>query len=198
MYTLLKPLQVREQLIQRNLKVFTGQDFQRAFESSPTSTKYFLEKFSEEGLFLRIKRGVYALKTDQPAEEEIANALYKPSYISFEYALAYWNILPEMPYQVTSATTKPTRTFTIGESGTFSYFTIKKEAYTGYSLQKNENKNFLIADPEKALADYLYYVSIGHRSLNARFDISTISREKLLEYAKLYKRAKLITLVKEL
>lgn len=191
-------MQVRERLIQRNLKVFTGQDFQRAFESTPTSTKYFLEKFAEEGLFLRIKRGVYALKTDQPAEEEIANALYKPSYISFEYALAYWSILPEMSYQVTSATTKPTRTFTIGENGTYSYFTIKKEAYTGYSLQKKESKFYLIADPEKALSDYLYYVSIGHRSMNTRFDMSGINKEKLLEYAKLYKRIKVISLVNEL
>lgn len=198
MYTLLKPLQVREQLIQKNLRVFTGKDFQRVFQAPPTSTKYYLEKFADEGLFLRIKRGVYALKTDQPAEEELANALYKPSYISFEYALAYWNILPEMPYQITSATTKPTRTFEVGEGVTYTYFTIKKEAYTGYSLQKKDNKSFLIADPEKALADYLYYVSIGHRSLNSRFDISGVNKEKLLDYAKLYNRAKIFTLIKEL
>lgn len=198
MYTLLKPLQVREELLHRNVRVFTGQDFQRIFTVTPTATKYFLEKFAVEGLFIRIKRGLYGLKTDQPDEEEIANALYKPSYISFEYALSYWNIIPEMAYSLTSATTKPTRTFTIGETNTYSYFTIKREAYTGYLLQKNEQKRYLIAEPEKALVDYLYYVSIGHRSLNSRFDVTTIKKEKLMEYAKLFGRKKLLNLIRTL
>jgi hypothetical protein len=37
-----------------------------------------------------------------------------------------------MPYAVTSATTKPTRAFAVGER-TFSYLTIQRIAYTGYA-----------------------------------------------------------------
>ena len=65
------------------------------------------------------------LKTDPAEEAEIANRLYQPSYLSFEYALAFYNLLPEMPYGVTSATTKPTRNFIINGLG-FNYLTIKK------------------------------------------------------------------------
>lgn len=167
MYTLLKPFQIREDLLRRSLRVFTVQEFMRIFKISPHSTKYFLETQIKEGFFLRLKRGIYTLKTDLPSEEEIANVLYKPSYISFEYALAYYNLLPEMSYTITSVTTKPTRLFT-ASGKSFSYKTIKKEAFTGYVLVKQDAKSFLIAEKEKALVDYLYFVSLGKTPPNER------------------------------
>ena len=82
MYTLLKPMQIREELLKRNLRIFSGQEFRRIFQTSTQSTKYFLESQVLNGLFLRLKRGIYTLKTDLPSEEEIANAIYQPSYVS--------------------------------------------------------------------------------------------------------------------
>ncbi len=142
MYTYLKPLTVRDTLLRQGVRTFTPVTFARFFHTKPHQTKYFLEQQTEEGLLLRLKKGLYALKTDLPAEEELANALYQPSYISFEYALAYYGMLPEMPYQVTSATTKATRTFTTAGLS-FSYYTIKQPAYTGYKLVKQGNTSFL-------------------------------------------------------
>lgn len=197
MSTLLKPLQVREELLRRNIRVFTPEEFGRIFQVPIYSIKYFLERQTDQGLLLRLKKGLYALKTDFPSEEEIANVLYKPSYISFEYALAYYDMLLEMPYGITSATTKPTRLFTTLHAA-FSYYTIKQEAYTGYSLVKAETKAFLIADREKALADYLYFVSIGERTLNDRLILKDIDKEKLLNYTKLFKRKKLIKIVNDI
>lgn len=194
MSTLLKPLQVREDLLKRNIRVFTPEEFSRIFQVPSYSIKYFLEKQTNQGLFLRLKKGIYTLKTDFPSEEEIANALYKPSYISFEYALAYYGILPEMPYEITSATTKSTRSLTT-PSASFSYYTIKQEAYTGYNLVKIETKTFLIAEKEKALADYLYFVSIGKRSLNDRLILKDIDKNKLLKFGELFKRKKLINII---
>ena len=146
---------------------------------------------------MRLKKGLYGLKTDLPSEEELANRLYQPSYISFEYALASYNILPEMTYSVTSASTKPTRTFMVDDK-VFSYFTIKKEAYTGYILIKREGKSFLMAQPEKALVDYLYFVVLGKKPNNDRLNVSSLQKEKLFEYAALYEREKLTNLVEEL
>lgn len=197
MYTLLKPLATREELLKKRLFIFTPYDFERAFKLPRYKAKYFLEKESDTGLFLRLRRGLYSLKTDLPSEEEIANRLYQPSYISFEYALAYFNILPEMPYSVTSATTKPTRTFIVGNKA-FSYFTIKRNAYTGYILIKQNGKSFFMAEPEKALVDYLYFVSLGKKAKNDRLNTSFLNKEKLFEYASLYNRDKLIKLTKEL
>ena len=195
MYTLLKPLQVREELLQRNLRFFSGQDFIRIFQISPHVAKYFLETQVKKGLFLRLKRGIYTLKTDIPSEEEIANAIYKPSYISFEYALAYYNLIPEMVYSVTSATTMPTRLFNVSGKA-FSYQTIKKEAFTGYSLNKIEGKNFLIAEKEKALVDYLYFVSLKKSPENDRLETKGFDKEKIIFYATLFKNKRLNNLIK--
>jgi predicted transcriptional regulator of viral defense system len=216
MNTLLKSLQVREKLLEKGVRTFTPRDFERIFGASPTQTKYFLESKTDEGLFARLKQGVYALKTDLPSEAEIANSLYRPSYISFEYALAYYGLIPEMPYAITSATTKPTREFTANNLS-FAYYTIKREAYTGYmplltmrsisekgtimnhfEIDRSRAGTFLIAEPEKAFVDVLYFVALGKRQLNERIDeADTLDKEKLRKYAALYNRKRLNQLLEE-
>jgi predicted transcriptional regulator of viral defense system len=197
MSTLLKPIRVRSELVKRNLLLFAPRDFARLFRATATQTKYFLEEYTKAGLFLRLKRGLYALQDTQPSEEEIANQLYRPSYVSFEYALALHRILPEMIYVVTSATTKPTRIFTAA-GRTYSYSTIKREAFTGYRPQQREGRTVLIAEPEKALADYLYFVTLGKRPHNDRLDLTALNAQKLQAYAELFERPQLEELVRQL
>ncbi len=197
MYTLLKPIYVREELLRRSMRIFTGREFMRVFRTRDYVAKHFLETQVHGGLFMRLKRGLYALQTDPPAEEEIANALYKPSYISFEYALAQYHIIPEMVYTVTSATTKPTRVFTVGSTA-FSYRTIKTESFTGYILRKQEHKTYLIAEKEKALVDYLYFVSLNKSPVHERLDMSGLRRETIREYASLFGRERLNKLINTL
>ncbi|MDO8498698.1 MAG: hypothetical protein Q7S44_02845 [bacterium] len=197
MYTFLKPLLVREELIKRRVRVFTPLEFSRIFQASPYAIKYFLETQVEEGLLMRLKQGLYTLKTDPPNEREVANKLYRPSYISFAYALAYYNIIPEMPYTVTSATTKPTRVFN-GPNVTFSYYTIKEEAFTGYILAKEGERSFLIAEPEKALVDYVYFATLGRGPSLDRLNVSSLNKSKAVEYARLFGRKTLVKKVEKL
>lgn len=199
----MKPLFTRDELLRRKIRIFSNLEFTRIFGLSSYQAEYKLHQLINEGLLYRLKRGFYVLKTDPPSEEEIANALYKPSYISFEYALAYYNIIPEMAYQITSATTKPTRLFTIDHNA-FSYYTIKLEAYMGYVLAQRGEKRFYIAEAEKALVDYLYIISLGQRvvfggrSLNDRLNLKDLNRDKIRSYAQLYNWSKLDKLVEEL
>lgn len=197
MYTLLKPLRVREELLERNISIITPQDFQRVFNTNDHQTKYFLDKFTREGFLVRLKRGLYTLKTDPPGEEEIANLLYRPSYLSFEYALAKYNVIPEMTYSITSATTKPTRIFQALER-TFAYLTIKREAYLGYIPVKRGKKTILLAELEKALVDYLYFVSLGKKSINDRLNLAPVDKHKAFQYAEHFQRPGLVLLMKEL
>ena len=202
MYNLVKPLSVREELLKRKIRIFTNQQFALIFDLSPYQVEYSLNRLVKEGLLTRLKKGDYVLKINPPSEEEIANVLYKPSYISFEYALAYYNIIPEMTYQITSATTKPTRLFKVGYNS-FTYYTIKLEAYTGYTLVQRGEKRFYIAEPEKALVDYLYIISLGQRSLlggrsmNDRMELKSLDKEKILIFARLYDWPRLDRLIKE-
>lgn len=197
MSTLLKPLSVREELLKRGIRIFSPVEFVRIFPVKPYQIKHFLERQVEEGLLTRLKKGIYTLRTDPPDEEEVANALYKPSYLSLEYVLSKYGIIPESTYSITSATTKPTRLFTVNNKA-FAYYTIKQDVYTGYILDKTSGRGIFIAEPEKALTDFLYFVAIGHRLKNERIDVNRLNKDKVLKYAKLYRREKVIELVKEL
>lgn len=198
----MKPLFVRKELMERKIRIFTIQEFIRIFNLSPYQAEYSLRQLVNDGLLVRLKKGVYTLSIDPPSEEEVANVLYKPSYVSFEYALSYYGIIPETVYQITSATTKSTRLFTVGHNS-FAYFTIKKKAYTGYILAQRGEKRFYIAEPEKALVDYLYAISLGKRalfgdkSINDRLELKSLDKEKILAFAGLYDWQELDKLVKE-
>ncbi len=193
-------LSVPKELLARRVFLFTSQEFQRIFKSSHPQTKYFLETYTRQGMFVRLKPGLYAFEGRMPSGEEIANALYQPSYISFEYALARYGIIPEIVYALTSATTKPTRTFTAANLG-FEYFKIKKQAFTGYGLVqdgKDRTRSVLMAEPEKAVADFLYFVSLGKRQLNDRMTLKGLDRKKIIRYAKLFERPGLMQLIQNL
>lgn len=193
----ISPLSAKRELRKRRIFVFTPATFGKLFGMKKERVKYFLERYAKEGFFVRLKRGLYSLEDNLPHEEELANLLYKPSYISFDYALAHFNIIPESVYSVTSATTKPTRDFLVREKA-FSYNTIKKSAFTGYGPLRREGRVVLMAEPEKALADFLYFVALGKRQMNDRIDLSGLDRKKIREYSALFHRDKMRTILKQL
>lgn len=197
---LLNPIKVQKDLSSKQIFIFTPQEFVRTFEIDPLKAKYFLTRYTKLGLLEQLKKGLYMLRTDPPSTEEIANALYKPSYISLEYALAKYHIIPEIVYTITSVTTKPTRLFEVNNIA-FEYLTIKKNAFTGYVLQKKADirmRHVLIAEPEKALVDYLYFVSLGKKTINDRMNLKGLDEETLISYAKLYERKRLMKIISRL
>ena len=113
--------------------------------------------------------------------EEIAAFLYEPSYLSLESALAWHGFIPEMVYAYVSLTARINRKFT-NDFGTFLYRHIKPELFWGYTEIKTEHGNYLLAEPEKALLDYLYLNLSKIRNEadfdNVRFNMDVI-KEKL-------------------
>jgi hypothetical protein len=106
---------------------------------------------------IRIKKGLYVQSgrgIPPYSREVLANMIYGPSYISYEYALAYYNLIPERVEEVTSATTGKSKSFTT-PAGRFSYTHISTNYY-GFGFgrkQCGDERTFLIADPEKAVTD---------------------------------------------
>lgn len=197
MTTFLKPFYVQSRLAASEITMFTPLEFQRIFEVPPTRVKYFLEKYTGEGLLVRLKKNLYAVKSRLPRETEIANRLYAPSYLSLEYALSYYGMIPETVYAVTSITTMPTREFVVlGLS--YTYQAIKRQAYTGYKLMDINGHPALFADKEKALIDYLYFVSLGKISLNDRLRPGDIEPAAVKTYARLFGRKSLVKLAGEI
>ncbi len=186
-------LAVRDKLLEKGLRVFGLKELGVIFSQTERMTKYYVEKFEKEGLFLRLKPGLYCLKTDLLSEQEIANQVYQPSYISFEYALAFYNILPEMVYVVTSATTKASRKFEVLGKG-YEYTTIRKDLYWGCTPKAEGNSRFVMAEPEKALTDYLYLVSLGGKVMNERLEVISLDKDKIFGYAEKYARPAMMKL----
>lgn len=120
-----------------------------------------ISKLKKDSLLQTLKKGLYLHKSPfiegSISKEIIANTLLSPSYISFDYALSFYGLIPESVYDVTSATTKRSKNFTT-TAGTYSFRQVKKELFPiGLKIESAKNGNFIIASKEKALCDKIYY-----------------------------------------
>ena len=127
---------------------------------------------TQKGNLIRIKRGLFSddLIIDSPI---IANVCYSPSYISFEYALSYYGIIPERVTLYTSAVynKKNNKMYRL-DNVAFEYRSIPNDAFNeGIIFLKNEEGiRYKIASKEKALCDTLY----------SKYPVRTISDLKIL------------------
>jgi hypothetical protein len=114
-----------------------------------------------KGIIIRVKKGLYvfgeAYRKAPYSKEILSNLMYGPSYISLEYALQYHGLIPERVEAITSVTTGRSRRFT-SPLGLFIYRGIPLSAFRiGMDrIEIGEGRAFLIATPEKALADKIY------------------------------------------
>lgn len=194
----LKPLFVVKKLKEKKIILFTPLEFKRLFDVSNYASQWFIKTYTKKGVFIKIRNGLYML-ADRPANYYlIANRLYEPSYISFDAALSFYGIIPETIYTITSATSKISREFE-ADNIRFTYHKIKKEVYCGYKPIKYLDSTILIAEPEKALADYLYFLILKRRNLHYdRLDLKKIKKPQLLKYVKLFNKPKINKLIKEI
>jgi predicted transcriptional regulator of viral defense system len=124
------------------------------------SPKSKLSRMVERGECFPITRGLYETDPNVPAHL-LAGSIYGPSYISFEYALAYYGLIPEAVYTVTCATFEKKKKKKYETSfGTFTYRDVPPEAFPlGIRLIQEGDYFYRIAEPEKALCDQLYTIS---------------------------------------
>lgn len=192
----LNRLEVEERLKSLKLLVFTPSEFKDVFKVSKNTAQTFIKRNLKSGLFLKLRNNFYMLKDSHPSLYLIANRLYQPSYISLEKALSYYGIIPETVYAITSVTAKSTKEFET-PGVLFTYQRIKQEAFTGYQAKRLEGTVVLLAEAEKALADYLYFVDLKKSELNDRLELKDVNKTKLIKYARLFKRPGLLKLIEK-
>lgn len=176
----MKTLNFIKKLQNFNRDYFTIADLEKITGLARPSLRVALSRFTRRGVLIRLKRGIYALESSPLKIEKIANQLYYPSYLSFESALSYYGILSQLPYTQTFATTKSPKRFTLGKTE-IEFRQLKKELFFGYTLKNN----IYIAEPEKALLDQLYMVSIGKATLSVKeLDLRTIKKSVFKKYAR--------------
>lgn len=110
---------------------------------------------------VRVKKGIYVFgprwRRRPPSREILANLIYGPSYVSLDSALFTHGLIPESPAAVTSVTSNRPRRF-MTPLGLFLYRAVPSAAYSwGVDRrQLDDGTGFLLATPEKALADKLH------------------------------------------
>ena len=155
-------------------------------DEKPDTLKVQLSRFVKKGTLVRLKRGIYLFPDRHVDELILGSILYKPSYISLETALHIYGIIPDIPSTVTSVTSVTPNTFSTPK-GTFSYSCIDKKYYFGFKkvITKENGLSYDIAEPEKALLDWMYLRKIT--TLDAfRVDLGIIDNKKISQYGKTY------------
>jgi len=139
-----------------------------------------VQRLIRDGKILRVKKGLYVFGPDfrkgTVCKESLANLIYGPSYISYQYALSYYGMIPEKVAVVTSATTGKSKRFDT-PIGSFSYRHVDSRCFsTGVTSLKLDNYHTpLIATAEKALIDQL----MAEKGLERSFDVASYLYEDL-------------------
>lgn len=152
-------------------------------------------EWQKKGYIIKLINKWYLFSDVEVSEEtifRISNNLLRPSYVSLESALSYYNIIPEAVYTHQSVSTRKTTRYStpIGE---FQYRTIPQSCYFGYTILRNEGFPILIAEFEKALLDYFYL----NANLNTKEDLESVrfntvevqgklNWEKFAQYAEIF------------
>lgn len=162
---------------QIGITVFTSDMLQNLLKKNVKNVNEKISQMTKKGELIRLKQGVYIFGEkyrERPVDKiAAANILRTPSYVSFEYALSYYGLIPERVYEVTSATPGIKREFET-PIGRFGYYTVPLKVFSiGVDwLYNDEDGGRLIATPEKALCD----------KVRADRGLGKMSQRKLNEY----------------
>lgn len=155
------------------LSIFSHEMLYALLEKSVINVNDKISNLVKNGELVRLKKGFYTFSKPYISKPidliSVANTLYAPSYVSFDYALSFYGMIPERVSEITSATSKHEKLFDT-PIGRFSYKKVPLKAFSlgiDWLYDKVEGGRF-IATPEKALCDKIRYDrGIGTLTQNA-------------------------------
>src|SRR6266403_5774640 len=115
-----------------------------------------LRRYEARGLVERVSTKIYINHLNQQfSPRDLVNVLRSESYISLESAMVEKGITSQSPAVLTCVTPGYPRTFRT-KSATIVYRKISPGLYWGYEEKVTRYNKYLIAEPEKALLDWIY------------------------------------------
>lgn len=143
-----------------NRDVFDYQTLTEVLGERVSKTRDLTARLVRDGSLIRIRKGLYTfgedLRKNPLSRGYLANIIYGPSYVSLDYALSFYSMIPEKVSTVTSVSSGRSRDFSTS-FGHFSYRMLRSDRYSiGISLGSSGGTGFLIASPEKALIDKIW------------------------------------------
>lgn len=115
-----------------------------------------IKRDTDEGVIFRLTRGLY--ETDENVSPcFLASSILSPSYLSFDWALSYYGLIPEKVVAITSASLNVRKNKTyLNKFGRFEYSDISSNVFSeGLTYLENDEYIVKIATKEKAICDSL-------------------------------------------
>lgn len=157
-----------------------------------------IARLVKSGELSKIIKGLYETDASTPGHY-LASIIYGPSYLSFEFALSWYGLIPEAVYVYTSATSiKKKKKQYETPFGVYTYRDVPVSVFPyGTKMYEENGYGFVIASAEKAICDKLYTCSpcANKRELrellfyDLRIDENAflnVNLDELLELAGLY------------
>ncbi|MBP7795454.1 MAG: hypothetical protein KA059_01615 [Elusimicrobiales bacterium] len=167
---------------------FTVYDISNKLGITIDGARVFCSRYVKKKLFIKIKQNYYCFYSQWDKNSltdyfSILSVLRVPSYVSLSNALYYYGITTQMPATVVEGITLGmTKEYNIN-GRIFKYFKIKEKFYSNFKKEKN----FFIAEKEKAFLDCIYLYSFGKYSLDLNaIDLNKIDIKKLKKLSKKY------------
>lgn len=167
-----------------------------------------IQALVKKGELFPLKRGLYETDSAVPGYL-LAYEIIGPSYLSFEYALSWYGMIPERVTTYTSAAFGKGKQLQFkNQFGVFTYRDVPEQVFPFYYTRENfGDRPFFIATKEKALCDQLgklspirgirdfeEYLFEGLRIDESEF--ATLDFGKIRRIAPMYHRTNLDQLVK--
>lgn len=161
---------------------------------NPSVLRRQVRGWVKKGYLISLKRCLYIFgdnfRKNNPSRLFIANYLISPSYLSLEYALELYGLIPEKVTVLTSVTTKKTNLFK-NDLGVFEYRSLDKNLFFGFKKEKDKGQEIFVAYAEKALLDY-FYLNANFIGETGEFDslrlqnLEILDDQRLTLYSKKY------------
>lgn len=180
---------VIKKLKELNIFLFTPQDIRRIFNLSTRQSYNLLRQMQKQSFIYNLQKGKYLLTEFDSLNKysiyTIASNLYYPSYISFISALSFYQLTDQLSKTIflTVVISKPKF---ILQNTTLQFVKLSSNRFFGYRKEQNQEDEFFIAEPEKAILDCLFlpYYSGGLPVIfGALNNLKPIDTQKLIEYA---------------
>lgn len=191
----MKKIDIHKKLLKYKKQIYNFSDFKKIFELKNDNSAYHaIKRLKKDEIISSLTNGKYYLIDNPPNDFQVANNLYFPSYISLESALNYYGILIQVPQMIFSISAKKRKKIN-WERKEFIYLHISNEYFFDYIKEKD----FLIATPEKALIDTIFFNSIGKWVTD--FDellLDNVNKKRLLKIRDKIKNKSFLKLFKDL
>jgi predicted transcriptional regulator of viral defense system len=169
--------------------ILRSDELARRYKLSEAAVRNALRRHEGRGLVERVSTRIYINHLNQQfSPRDLVNVLRPESYISLESVMVEKGITSQSPSVLTCVTPGYPQSFRTKSVGIV-YRKISSDLYWGYEQKATRYNNYLIAEPEKALLDWIYLTrQEGLPTPLDELQLQFLSAAKLRKYSERFPR----------